>query len=307
MNFQALILIIFIGFLWGTSTNSIRFCIQMIDPLTFLGLRYTIVAFLYLVVSLIHIAGKSLPKDKVIWKNGMIFCIFGDVIPITLYAFSLNYQSSGISAILASLYPVMTVLFAHFLLPDEKLNRVKGFGLLCSIGGIALLALRGESGLPDIQKVDLTGYLLVFFSAVVSSAFAIYIRKRMVSFDAWSITSARFISAALITLPISLIFSGFNLSRLTTQGYIVFGYSSIVVFVGYFVAFLIIQKHGATTYSLADFVTPISATLIGWLFLSERISELIAIGMIMIFCGLILLNINFKKKISPDLKLGVVE
>jgi drug/metabolite transporter (DMT)-like permease len=307
MDIQALLLIISIGILWGTSINSIRYCIQMLDPFTFIGLRFSIVALIYLVVSGFHIAGKSLTKDKAIWKNGIVYSIFGDIIPITLFVFSLNYQSSGISSILASLYPVMTVLFAHFFLPDEKLNLLKGIGLLCSLGGVILMALRGESGLQNIQKVDLTGYLFVFLSAVISSGFVVYARKKMVSFDAWSLTSIRFITAAVITMPLSLIISGFDLTRLTRQGYLVVGYAGIVLFVGFFVAFLIIQKFGATTYALVDYVTPISATLGGWLFMGEKISDGIVLGIVFISFGLVLLNINDKNKGRRDLHLGVVE
>ena len=132
---------------------------------------------------------------------------------------------------------------------------------MISLGGVSLMALLGESGLPNVQKVDLTGYFLVLASATISGGFMVYARKKMATYDAWGLTSVRFITAAVVTMPISLLIAGFDLSRLTWQGYAVVGYTGVVYFVGFFVAFLILQKFGATTNSLADYVTPIMATL----------------------------------------------
>lgn len=287
------------GAIWGSSVMATRFCIQMVNPVTYVGLRFSIAALLYLLVSTLHIAGKKLPTGRQVWKNGALFGIIGDAIPLTLFVLSMQYQSSGLSSILASLFPVMTALFAHFFLPDERLNRRKALGLVSSLSGVCLMALLGETGLPNVQRADLTGYALVLASALISGAFMVYARKHMATLDAWSVTSARFFTAALVVMPLSILVSGFDLSRYTWQGYLVTGYAGVIFFAGFFISFLVLQKFGATTNALADYVTPIMATTGGWLLLGERITPGMLGGIALIALGLVLLNAKSKPAPQP--------
>ena len=82
------------------------------------------------------------------------------------------------------------------------------------------MAFLGESGLQTVQKVDLTGYLLVFLSSIFCSLVMVFARKHLMQYDAWQLTSVRFYSSAAFLLPLALIMPGFNLSAVTWQGYI---------------------------------------------------------------------------------------
>ena len=79
---------------------------------------------------------------------------------------SLQFQSSGITAVLITTSPAITVIMAHFFLPDEPLTRRKSLGVLFALGGALLLAARGESGLPDVSRANPLGYLLVLLAMV---------------------------------------------------------------------------------------------------------------------------------------------
>jgi len=292
MNYQALFAILFLGMLWGTSVMSTRYLVNMVHPFTFAALRFSGAALLYLLVYLFRIGGRRFPTDRNLWKFGMLMGLIGDAASLVLYATSVSYLSSGVAATLASLFPVMTVLFAHFFLPDEKLSLRKGLGVAISLAGVVLMAMLGESGLPDVARANPLGYLLGFSGAALGGLMTVYARRRMASYDAFSLTSVRFFTSASASLVFSALTVGLNMSRLTTQGYLVLGYASFVFFIGFFLGFIVLQKFGATANALADYVTPIAATIGGALLFGEEVTPGMLAGMGMIATGLILINLD---------------
>ena len=103
MNLQALFYILFMGTLWGGSTIGGRFMLGMVLPYTYTGIRFSLAALFYLLASGLRIKGTSFPKGAKLWGIGSLYGILGDAVPTLLFVFSLQYQSSGISAILASI------------------------------------------------------------------------------------------------------------------------------------------------------------------------------------------------------------
>ncbi|MEJ2486255.1 MAG: EamA family transporter [Anaerolineales bacterium] len=73
-----------------------------------------------------------------------------------------------------------------------------------------MLAL-GESGLPDVSKVNPLGYLLVFLGMLSSSSSTIFARRSMQNLDSFDVSSIRLWTAGLIVVPLSVLISGFDL------------------------------------------------------------------------------------------------
>lgn len=97
--------------------------------------------------------------------------VLGTAVPMTFIVSSLQYQSSGITSLLITTNPAITVVMAHFFLSDEKLDRQKIIGVLLALGGAVMLAALGESGLPDVTQANPIGYALVL-TAMLSLAAA---------------------------------------------------------------------------------------------------------------------------------------
>jgi drug/metabolite transporter (DMT)-like permease len=217
--------------------------------------------------------------------------IFATAIPMTAIVSSLQFQSSGVTSVLITTGPALTVLMAHFLLPDESMTRRKGLGVLLALTGAVLLAVRGESGLPDVERANPLGYVLVLGAMVSASASTIYARKYMRDMDAFDVASVRMWVAALAVMPLSLVLVGFDLSQVTRSGYGALLYAAFVgTFAGMMLAFYNIQRFGATASAVTAYIIPIVATFGGVLLLDETITRGMILGMGLIVGGVAIIN-----------------
>jgi drug/metabolite transporter (DMT)-like permease len=303
LTLQALPYILLQGFLFGSTLVASRFSVGQFQPTTYIGIRM-------LLASLIHLsfytAGgwrREWPRAPHIWRHAGLLGILGTALPMTFIVTSLQFQSAGIASVLLATAPAFTVLMAHFLLPDETLTTRKGLGVALALGGATLLALRGETGLPDVGKANPLGYGLVILGMLSSSSMTIYARKYMRNYDFFDVASIRMFAAAAIVVPLSVLLIGVDLSHVNGQGYLATGYASLVgTFSGMMLAFYIVQRFGATAASLPTYVIPVFASLGGTLVLDEQITAGMAAGMGLIALGIAL--INQRGRIAPDAQLG---
>lgn len=290
MNIKALPYVTLLGFMFGSSMVFSRFGVGQFEPTTYIGIRMVISSLMALAVFRIA-TGRRLPRDRELWKRAGLLGVFGTAAPMTCVITSLQYQSSGVAALLLSVGPAITIVLAHFALPDELLSRRKVFGVSLALGGAMLLALSGEDGLPDVQAAAPTGYILVLVAMVFSSVMVIYARKRLTGYDAYEVGSIRIFTTALVVMPLSLLTVGFDLSAVTAAGYVALLYSAIMgTFLGLLLSFYNIKRFGATPAVMTTYIIPIVAGIGGVLVLGEEITLTMTIGMGVIVSGIALLQ-----------------
>ena len=236
-------------------------------------------------------ARRSWPRDPVLWRRAALLGIMAPAIPMTAIVTSLNYQSSGVTSMLLTTGPAFTVLMAHFALPDERLTWRKTLGVTLALGGALLMAVLGESGLPDVSRASPVGYILVLGAMLFSGIATIYSRTALQPYDAIDVASIRMLAATLIITPLSLLTVGFDLSRVTTPGYLALLWAALTgTFGGLLMAFYIVQRFGATTSTLVTYIIPIVASIGGVLLLDETITPGMLAGMALILAGITQLN-----------------
>jgi drug/metabolite transporter (DMT)-like permease len=258
-------------------------------PLVYVGLRLGAAGLGY--VAIYALGPRSWPSDRQLLRHAATLGVFGTAVPMSGIVTSLQYQSSGITSILITLGPVFTVIMAHFFLEDESLNRRKAAGVALALGGALLLAVRGESGLPDMRTASPTGYGLVLLAMVSAGGATVYARRFMRNLDAFDVASVRMVVAALIVLPLSVFVAGIDLSGVDTRGYWALGYATVIgTFGGILLAFTIIKRFGATASAMMAYVIPIVATIGGVLILDEQITAGMLAGMGLIVFGVVLIQ-----------------
>jgi drug/metabolite transporter (DMT)-like permease len=241
----------------------------------------------------------SWPRGKDLWKHSLVLGTIGTAVPMILLVASLRYQSSGMTAILITLGPSLTVLMAHFALPEEPLTTRKLTGVLLAFSGAVLLMALGESGLPDVHQASPIGYLLVIIAIMSSSSGTIYARKYMQNLDTLSVNTARVLLATLLVMPLSLVFVGLDLSVVNQQGYMALGWAALAgTFLAVLISFDNIKRFGATAGAMPSYITPVVTSLGGVLLLDEKITTGMLAGMALIMIGITVIN---QRSIRMDL------
>lgn len=291
MPIQAIPYILMLGFFFGSTVLASRFSVDQFASLTFVGTRLLISGGVAALIFLFSFQGRKWPRGKTLWRYSALTAVLGTVIPMNLINSALYFQSSGLTSMLITLNPAITVVLAHFFLDDEKLNKRKTIGVLLALcGAVSMMAL-GESGLPDVSRANPLGYLMVFIAMLSTSFATIVSRKKMQEMDFVEVASIQMWVAALIVMPFSLLVSGFDFSRVNPQGYFSLGWTAVAgTFLGILVSFYVVQRFGATASSMTAYVIPVVATLGGVMLLHEEITIGIITGMALIVGGIALIN-----------------
>lgn len=290
MNIQALPYIILLGFCYGSTLIASRFSVGQYEPTTYIGLRMVIASVAHLLVYWL-ISGRRLPRDIELWKRAGFMGAIGTAIPMTSIVSSLQYQSSGVTSLLLTTVPALTVILAHFALPDESLSIRKSIGVTLALGGAIMLAISGENGLPDMAEAVPTGYILVGIAIVFSAVMTIYARKYLKGYDAFDVASIRMFSASVVIMPFSLLTVGFDLTAVTGEGYFALFYAAIIgTFAGLLLSFYTIKRFGATPATMTSYIIPIVAGIGGVIILGEEFTTTMLVGMIVIVSGIALLQ-----------------
>lgn len=290
MSPQALPYVLLMGLMFGSTLIVSRFSVGQFDATTYIWLRLGLSTLAFAAVYAFS-RQRQWPTDRTLLRHAVTIGVFGTAIPMTGYVTSLVYLSAGVTAMFMTTTPAFTVLFAHFLLPDERLTKRKVTGVLLALSGAALLTLRGESGLASGEAANPLGYVLILTAIISDSLMIIYARRNCQELDTFDVTSVRMLTATLIVAPLSLWFVGFDLSAVTGAGYAALLWATAVgTFGGLLMVLWVTQRFGATTMSMVGYVIPVIAAIGGVLFLEETITTTMLIGMALIIAGVAILN-----------------
>lgn len=296
MPLQALPYILTVGILFGSTIVASRFSVGQFESVTYIALRLIIAGLMHAVFYIFAVQKRKWPNGRELWQRSAVLGIFGTTIPMNLITASLNYQSSGVTAILITLNPALTVLFAHFYLDDERLNLRKLLGIALALGGAIFMVAMGETGLPDVNQANPIGYLLVFIAMISGSFATVYARKHMKGMDSFDVASIRMWVSGIIVIPLSFLLVDFDLSRVNLQGYAALGWASLAgTFLGLMLSFYIIKRFGATASAMTAYIIPIVSSIFGTLLLDETITFGMIVGIILMLSGIMVINRRVRK------------
>ena len=233
--------------------------------------------------------------DKSQVKSLMIMAAINNVIPFLLIAWGQTHINSGLTSILNTTVPLFAVVLAHFLTLDEKITGNKIAGVV--IGFLGVVVLVGPNALLGEQN-KLLGQLAVL-AASVSYALSSIFGKRLKNISP-VLTSASSLTAASIYMLIMCWWFNVPLHTSVTSQTIM-AVIMLAVFstaCAYLLYFRILAQAGATNITLVAFLIPISAIILGVVFLDESLSINAMAGMILIFGGLIVIDGRLRRQFT---------
>jgi drug/metabolite transporter (DMT)-like permease len=276
-------LIIGLGAVWGCSFLFNAVLIREISPLWVSAGRVSIGAMICWVYFLA--ARKRLPSDWHVYRDLFVLGLLNYAIPFALFPFAEQHVASSIIGVINGMTPMTTVIVSQFWAGGEKANWNKVAGVLIGFAGAILLA-SPSFGAGSTEIVALLAALV----ATICYALTLNYARRFKAVDSTAVASISLTWAALLMVPVSLIFSGVPvITRLETWGAL-FGIAVFSTSFSFLLVYWLLPRVGATNLSLNTFITPISAILLGVLVLHEGFLTVQIAGIAVIFIGLVVID-----------------
>ena len=278
------LLLIFIGAVWGCSFLFNAILIREISPLWVSAGRVTIGAVICWIFFLA--TRRPAPTDWRIYAQLVVLGILNYAIPFALFPWSEEHIASGIVGVINGMTPMTTVIVSQLWPGGEKATWNKIVGVVIGFAGAILLAS------PSLAA-GVSGQALAYaaaFGATLCYALTLNYARRFRAVDSAAVASTSLSAAALIMIPVALIFSGVPMITKPETWGALFGIGVFSTSFSFLLVYWLLPKVGATNLSLNTFITPISAILLGVLVLQESLLPVHLLGILVIFVGLVFID-----------------
>lgn len=212
--------------------------------------------------------------------------IFMFSIPFSVYPLAQQFVASGVAGIVNALTPVAVVIVSHFWPGGERATWLKSLGVLAGFIGIVFLTIPALGPGTDGQLFG----TLVTVLAPLSYAIGLNYVRRLRDLDIALMATWSFTFAAILLFPLAMLVEG-PVETIQPTTWVAIAIAGFLITGALFIiSFMVIARAGATKTSTLTFISPITALLVGWLFLNESLGPLHFLGMAAIFLGLFLID-----------------
>ncbi|WP_135664461.1 DMT family transporter [Halorhabdus rudnickae] len=288
MRSKSLILSLVVGILWGSSFLAIEVGLSYFPPLLFAGLRYALVGAVVLAFAAVLVR-RWYPRSLA--DVGCVLVAGGFMIAghhAFLYL-GMEHVPGAVAAIVVSLSPALTAVFASALLPDSDLTAVQVAGLLVGLAGVVVIS---DVGVNTVASANLVGIGLVVLATLSFALGSVATRPLRTDLSAVALQGwAMLLGSGLLGLTSyatgesveTIVWTPLSAASLA---FLVVG-PGIVAFSLYF---SLLDRIGPTESNLIVYLEPVVATLLSWLVLGEVIDSTTVAGFLAIFAGFLLVK-----------------
>ena len=260
----------------------------LVSPMVMFLLRALGACLLFWAVSLF------LPREKVPARDLglMVLASFlGLFVPQVSFLFAIELATPIDTAVLGSLTPIYTMIFA-FLFLGEPITLKKAGGVAMSLAGVLLLIYNSTHAPGTVERSQPLGVLLLLVNGLAFAGYLGAFRPLISRYNVVTLMKWMFLFSLLLALPFSV------------RGLVQLDFAAIppkvgweiayVVFFATFVAYFLIpvgqQRLRPTLVSMWSYLQPMIAALISILVGMDVVSWQKALSAVLVFGGLVLVG-----------------
>lgn len=267
--------------IWGTTWLGIKIGLESFPPFFSLALRFGLAGPAVLLI--MKLRGMKIPWEP---RHQPFFLTIGFLSFVVSYGvvyWCEQYITSGLAAVLFALLPLLTAVFAHFMLHEEKLGSGKVAGLGLSLVGIAIIY---SEDLRQIHPLAPVAALVMLISPAVTALSGVLSKQRSREISPLAMAGIPMTYGAIAHTILWLLLERGEPIAWTWPGvasvlYLtIFG--SVIAFGGYY---WLLQHMPVGRLALMAYLTPIVALLLGIFGAHEHMTTRIMIGAGMVLVG----------------------
>ncbi|MEO1201108.1 MAG: DMT family transporter [Pseudomonadota bacterium] len=281
-------MLIGLSILWGGSFFFVEIALREWPPLSIVAARVVLATVALWAVALI--ARWPIPTGASAWTAFFVLGLTNNVLPFLLITWGQKTVASGLAAILNASAPIFTVIVAGVFLRDERISTMKVAGAVLGLAGVAILVgpgAMGEGASGLLASVAILGAALSYAVAGVYAR-----RLPAMGVNPVVASAGQLLMSSIIMLALFAVFERPSTLAATSAGVwaAVVALAVLSTSFAYILYFRLIESAGATNAILVTLLIPVTAILLGWMLLGERLGIAQFAGMAVIAAGLLLID-----------------
>lgn len=284
-NFGAFVFVSLV-LIWGTTWFAIRIGLEHYPPFFSLAVRFCMAGPVLLLI--LWLRKEKIPWE---WKHQPFFFLLGCLSYLCSFAVVYwveQYLTSGMTAVIFALMPLLTGVIAHWLIPTDRLTVWKLTGLGVGLLGIVVIH---SADLALIHPKAPLAALLMMMSPLATAFSTVLSKRRVEEFPSLALAGIPMIYGGILNTGLWLLFERHRPLAWSAEGvasilYLtVFG--SLITFTGYY---WLLRRMPVSRVNLIAYFTPLVALAIGVALGGEPLPARIFLGAMIVLTGIAIAN-----------------
>jgi drug/metabolite transporter (DMT)-like permease len=256
-----------LALIWGSSFLSIKVAVGAFAPVDVAFGRVALGAVVLLVA--LGATRRRLPAGRQVWGHLFVIALFGNSIPFLLLAEGETRISSVLAGIWNATTPLLTLVVATFMLPDERPTPRRVAGLVAGFAGVLVVLGPWRS----VGGGELTGQLMCLGAAACYGIAFPYTRRFVAGRpDSGMALSAGQLIWSSVQLGIATAFIGGAPGDVSLDPVLaMLALGVLGTGFAYILNYSVVRMAGATTASTVTYLVPLVSTALGIVVLAEQL------------------------------------
>ncbi|CAN5334605.1 EamA family transporter [soil metagenome] len=270
--------------IWGSTWLAIKIGLEGLPPFFGAAVRFASAAAILL--ALARVRKVPFPRSRRAHAGLLGLGLSSFWLSYGIVYWAEQYLTSGLTAVLFATLPLFTLLFAHGLIPAERITLRSAAGVVVGFLGVVVVF---QSDLRLAHPMAPTAAAAVLLSPLASALGAVGIKRWAIHIHPYHLTILPMTYGAIGLFATSLFLEDaaaaeWSAAAIGSVLYLaIFG--SVVAFVVYYT---LLRQVAVTTLNLMSYVFPIVAVILGYLILGERLGPFALAGAALILIGIAL-------------------
>lgn len=280
MDKKYLFLLLLLGVMQGAAFLFIKIAVSFLNPLSVVFLR-VILALPFIYIFVFYRYTHIFSVIKAHFSILLLLSLSSVIMPFLLIAWAGQYIASGIASIYMALIPILVSIFEVIFRKNIGFNRRAYLGLFLGFIGVILLFL---NDLRHHFLYGLWGHLACFLAAMCY-AFSVYKTKALSALAPALIGCSVLTMASILLLPM-LFLMPLPLLTWAVPWWSILGLAVISTAGALMLMYYLIDQVGTVFTATTNYLVPVVGVGFGYIFLHERLSDMLLPALVLILVGL---------------------